>query len=147
VDETATGSVNLFRVRLRRTLFFFERKLMDTVLDLAARRGLALARQDFDTVAAQLHQAFVYVNADGHRLDRDRYLSFLADGPVRWIAQTLEDARVVSTGSVDILLARVVDEVVHDGVQARWEFVTTQIYVQERGARLYLAGHTALPAS
>jgi hypothetical protein len=30
---------------------------------------------------------------------------------------------------------------------ARWEFVTTQTYVQEHGSWLYLGGHTALSAS
>src|SRR5262245_15189434 len=120
---------------------------MDAVLELATLRGLALARRDWDTVAAQLHPRMVYVNANGQRLDRDRYLTFLASGPVRWNAQTLEDVQIVGSGSVRVLVARVVDDVVHDGAPARWEFATTQTYVLENGSWLYLAGHTALPAS
>jgi len=120
---------------------------METVLELAARRGLALASRDWDTVAAQLHPSFVYVNANGQRLDRDRYLEFLAKGPVHWKAQTLEDVQSVGNGPVSVLVARVVDDVVHDGAPARWEFVTTQTYVHEHGSWLYLAGHTALPVS
>jgi hypothetical protein len=119
---------------------------MDSVLELATLRGRALARRDWDTVAAQLHPRLVYVNANGQRLDRDRYLGFLANGP-RWNAQTLEDVELFGNGSVTVLVARVVDDVVHDGLPARWEFVTTQTYVMENDAWLYLAGHTALPAS
>ena len=120
---------------------------MDTVVDLATRRGPALARRDWEAVAAQLHPRFVYVNANGHRLDRDDYLAFLGDGPVRWKAQTLEDVHVFGDGPVRVLVANVVDDVVYDGIPPRWEFVTTQTYVQEHGSWLYLAGHTALSAS
>ena len=49
---------------------------MHPVLELATRRGVALARRDWDVVAAQLHPRFVYVDANGHRLDRDHYLAF-----------------------------------------------------------------------
>ena len=119
---------------------------METVLELATRRGLALARRDWDTVAAQLHRSFVYVNANGQRLDRDGYLAFLTSGPVRWNAQTLEDVQIAGSGPANVLVARVVDDVVQEGVAARWEFVTTQAYVHENGSWLYLAGHTALPA-
>ena len=119
---------------------------METVLELATRRGLALARRDWDTVAAQLHPRLVYVTANGQRLDRDRYLAFLTNGPVSWNAQTLEDVQIVDAGPVKVLAARVVDDVVHDGARARWEFATTQTYVRENGSWLYLAGHTALPS-
>jgi hypothetical protein len=119
---------------------------MDAVLELATLRGSALASRNWETVAAQLHPDFVYVNANGQRLDRDRYLEFLANGPVRWNAQTLEDVRLAGSSSVIVLVARVVDDVVYDGAPARWEFVTTQTYVRGNGAWLYLAGHTALPA-
>ena len=120
---------------------------MDTVLELATRRGVALARRDRDAVAGQLHPRFVYIDANGHRLDRDCYLAFVIDGPVRWNAQALVDVQVVEDGPVTVLVASVVDDVVYDGVPARWEFVTTQTYVRKRRSWLYLAGHTALPAS
>ena len=120
---------------------------MDTVLELATSRGPALARCDWEAVAAQLHPSFVYVNANGHRLDRDDYLAFLGDGPVRWKAQTLEDVHVFGDGPVRVLVANVFDDVVYDGIPARWKFVTTQTYVHECGSWLYLAGHTALPVS
>jgi hypothetical protein len=43
-------------------------------------------------------------------------------------------------------VATIVDDVLYDGRPARWEFVTTQTYVEEDGKWLYLTGHTALPA-
>jgi hypothetical protein len=119
---------------------------MEHVIDLARRRAAALSQRDWDAVAAQLHARFVYVNANGVRLDRSGYLSFLAEGPVRWRAQTLRDIEVAGAGGVAALTATVVDEVAVDGAAARWEFVTTQTYVDEGGAWLYLAGHTAVPA-
>jgi len=115
------------------------------VVDVALRRSDALARSDWDAVAAQLHPCFVYVNANGNRLDRAAYLEFLSAGLVRWNAQTLRDVAVTATGAVAVLTATVVDEVEHQGESARWEFVTTQTYVLESGAWLYLAGHTAVP--
>jgi hypothetical protein len=120
---------------------------MDSALDLANRRAAALARQDWETVAAQLHPLFLYVNASGDRLDREAYLGFLRDGPVRWNGQTLEDAEVTRAGQVAVLVATVVDDVVWNGEPARWTFVTTQTYLSDRGAWSYLAGHTALPAA
>jgi Domain of unknown function (DUF4440) len=119
----------------------------ETVLEVAARRAEALAQQDWETVAAQLHPQFVYVNASGHRLDREAYLGFVRDGPVRWIRQTLEDAEVTGTGKVAVLLATVVDDVVWNGEPARWTFVTTQTYVNDLDAWSYLAGHTAPAAA
>jgi len=120
---------------------------MHPVLELATRRGVALARRDWDVVAAQLHPRFVYVDANGHRLDRDHYLAFLTDGPVRWNAQTLEDVQVFGNAPVSVLVANVFDDVVYDGMPAKWGLVTTQTYVHEYGSWLYLAGHTALSAS
>jgi hypothetical protein len=107
----------------------------------------ALVRRDWSRVAALLHARFLYVNANGHRLGHDDYLAFLADGPVRWKAQTLEDVELAGAGGVAVLVATVVDDVTYDGLPARWKFVTTQTYVEENGAWLYLVGQTALPAS
>jgi hypothetical protein len=115
------------------------------ILAVAERHGLALADRDWDVVAAQLHPAFRYVNANGQRLDREGYLAFLADGPVRWTAQTLVDVEVAADGPVAVLVATVVDDVLFDGGPARWEFVTSQTYVRQGGAWLYLVGQTALP--
>jgi len=117
------------------------------VLSLAERRRLALVDCDWAAVAAQLHPGFRYVNANGQRLDRDGYLAFLADGPVRWTAQTLVEPEVIADGPVAVLVAVVVDDVLDDGRSARCEFVTSQTYVEQGGEWLYLAGHTALPAS
>jgi hypothetical protein len=120
---------------------------VDTIVAVAERRALALVERDWDAVEAQLHPEFLYVDVNGHRLDRDGYLAFLADGPVRWKAQTLEDVHVVAAGALAVLAATVHDDVVFQGEPARWTFVTTQTYVDTDGSWLYLAGHTALPAS
>ena len=119
---------------------------MNPVLSVAECRARALVERDWDAVAAQLHPAFRYVDANGQRLDRDGYLAFLADGPVRWTAQMLIDPEVTADGPVAVLVATVVDDVVYDGRPAQWEFVTSQTYVEQGGAWHYLAGHTALAA-
>ena len=116
-----------------------------TILDLAVRRASALAARDWDEVARQLHPAFLYVNANGDLLDRDTYLAFLADGPLRWNSQSVEDTRVVAAGPVAVLAATVVDDVLYDGQPETRTFVTTQTYVND-GEWLYLAGHTAFRA-
>jgi hypothetical protein len=116
-----------------------------TILDLAMRRASALAARDWDEVAKQLHPTFLYVNATGDLLDREAYLAFVADGPLRWNRQTLEDTSVVTAGPVAVLVATVVDEVLFDGQPEIWSFVTTQTYVND-GEWLYLAGHTAIRA-
>ena len=119
---------------------------MHDVVALADARAAALAAEDWDAVAAQLHPAFLYVNANGHRFDRDAYLAFLRDGPLRWNRQLLEHVSVTSTGTAAVLAANVVDDVLYDGEAVTWRFVTTQTYVDE-GGWLYLAGHTALAAA
>jgi hypothetical protein len=120
---------------------------VNAIVALAGRRALALVERDWDAVAAQLHPGFLYVDANGHRLDRDGYLAFLAQGPVRWQTQTLHDATVAVDGPVAVLAATVVDDVLYEEQPARWEFVTTQTYVERDGEWLYLAGHTALAAA
>ena len=120
---------------------------MDAIVAVAERRALAFVERDWDAVEAQPHPAVVYVNANGRRLDRDGYLAFLAEGPLRWQAQTLGDVMVAVDGQAGVLAATVVDNVLHEGRPTPWEFVTTQTYVQRDGDWLYLAGHTALPAS
>ena len=118
---------------------------MHDVIELANRRAAALAAQDWDAVAEQLHPAFFYVNANGDRLDRDGYLTFLRDGPLRWTRQTLENIHVCVEGTTAVLAATVVDDVIVAGEANRWEFVTTQTYVND-GGWLYLAGQTAVRA-
>lgn len=66
---------------------------------------------------------------------------------MRWQAQTLHDATVAVDGHVAVLAATVVDEVLYAEQPSSWEFVATQTYVEWNGEWLYLAGHTALPAT
>ena len=67
----------------------------------------------------------------------------MRDGPLRWHSQTLEDVRVVSTGSVAVLTATVRDDLEFDDERHELVFRSTQTYVLEGGAWLYLAGQTA----
>ena len=120
---------------------------MHAVLATAERRGRAVVAQDWDAVSAQLHEQFRYVNANGRLLDRRAYLAFLAGGSIRWQQQTLLDPEVAVAGPVGVLVAKLVDDVVYDGRPARWEFVTSQTYVEEGGEWRYVFGHTALPAA
>jgi Domain of unknown function (DUF4440) len=108
----------------------------------AQQRAAALARQDWATIERVLHPEFVYVNAEGIRLTRDDYLAFVRDGPLRWTSQTLEDVQVVSAGSVAVLTATVRDDVMVGDERHELVFMSTQTYVQEGGAWLYLAGQT-----
>ena len=116
---------------------------MHEVVEVAAARGRALVRQDWDALAAALHPDFAYTNAQGIRLGRDEYLAFVRDGPLRWREQRLEDVRVVADAAVAVLTGLVVDDVLVDGEPYELRFVTTQTYVNAAGRWLYLAGHTA----
>jgi ketosteroid isomerase-like protein len=116
------------------------------VRDVAGARAAALAESDWETVRAQLHPDFVYVNAQGIRIGRDEYVAFLSSGPLKWAEQRLDDVRVVVAGDVGVLTATVHDDVWVDGERHELVFVTTQTYVRESGRVLYLAGHTAARA-
>jgi hypothetical protein len=118
---------------------------VDEIVEAARARGRALAEQDWDAFAGLLHPGFVYTNAQGIRIGRDEYLSFVRDGPLRWREQRLEDLHVVAADGVAILTGTVVDDVLVDGEPYELRFVTTQTYVAEAGGWLYLAGHTAPP--
>ena len=43
-----------------------------------------MADADWPALGELLHPDFTYVNAQGMRLDRTEYLSFVAEGPLRW---------------------------------------------------------------
>jgi ketosteroid isomerase-like protein len=116
----------------------------DEVRGVAERRAQALADQDWETLEAQLHREFVYVTAQGGRLDRDGYVAFVRDGPLRWEEQRLEEVQVTETGGVAVLTATVHDRLLVDGERHALTFVTTQTYVRDAGGWRYLAGHTAL---
>ena len=119
----------------------------ETVLEVAARRANALALAGLGDGRRPAPPA-VPLRQRERRPARLRGVpGFLHDGPVRWIRQTLEDAEVIETGPVAVLLATVVDDVVWNGEPARWTFVTTQTYVSDRDAWSYLAGHTAPAAA
>jgi hypothetical protein len=113
------------------------------VREAAASRTTALAEADWATVEAQLHPDFVYVNAQGIRIERADYLQFLRDGPVRWAGQRLEDVKVVVAGDVGVLAATLHDDVFVDGVRHDLTYVTTQTYLWDGDRVRYLAGHTA----
>jgi hypothetical protein len=89
-----------------------------------------------------LHPEFVYVNAQGIRLNRDEYLEFVRDGPLRWAKQTLEEVQVVLVGPVAVLTATVTDDVSIGDERHELVFASTQTYVREGEQWLYLAGQT-----
>jgi hypothetical protein len=116
--------------------------LQRDVIATVRRRAEALAQQDWATVAEHLHPRFTYVNAQGMRLDRDEYLAFVRDGPLRWVEQRLEDVSVIVAGSTAVLVATVYDDVLVDGEPHELSWVSTQTYVEEGGRWLYVAGQT-----
>ena len=112
------------------------------VLRAAAARATALSTQDWPTLDAHLHPAFVYTNSQGSRLTRAEYVDFVRTGPLRWRGQRFEDARVAVDGTAAVLTGVVVDDVLVDGEPYLLRFATTQTYVLVSGAWSYLAGHT-----
>ncbi len=61
---------------------------------LNAKAAALVARSHAD-MAALLDDTFAYVNASGHRVDRDGYLAaFTGDGPLRFISQEISDLEV-----------------------------------------------------
>ena len=113
------------------------------VLDAAARRGVALAQQDWSLVDQLLHADFVYTNSQGTRLGRAEYLDFVRTGPLRWNAQSYDDVAVRVAGATAVLTGVVVDDVVVDGDRHVLRFATTQTYLLLEGRWSYLAGHTS----
>jgi len=79
--------------------------MRDEVIAIAARRAGALAARDWETVREQLHADFRYTTASGDRLDREQYLDFVENGPLRWNEQRLELVDVVVHGDVAVLTA------------------------------------------
>ncbi|GAA2124184.1 nuclear transport factor 2 family protein [Nocardioides bigeumensis] len=108
---------------------------------LGARRGALVAR-DPHRLASLLHPDFVYTNASGRLLDVGGYLDLTVRGPLRWHDQVVEPVTLTRAGGVLVLTGHVVDRVQLDGEHHEWRFATTQVYLEEAGALLYLAGHT-----
>ena len=113
------------------------------VLDAVARRGAALAQQDWSVLDELLDADFIYTNSQGTRLGRAAYLDFVRTGPLRWNAQSYDDVAVRVAGATAVLTGVVVDDVVVDGDPHVLRFATTQIYLLLDGRWSYLAGHTS----
>jgi hypothetical protein len=113
------------------------------VLDAVARRGAALARQDWSVLDELLDADFIYTNSQGTRLGRAEYLDFVRTGPLRWNAQSYDDVAVRVAGATAVLTGVVVDDVVVDGDRHVLRFATTQTYLLLDGRWSYLAGHTS----
>jgi hypothetical protein len=119
-----------------------------TVLDAIRRRSEALVTKDTPALLALHHPAFVYVNASGEVLDRDEYLDrYVRPEDVRWVSQTVRDARVTEAGGT-----AVVTFLVHDVARAGDDeldatFRSTQTWVWSDEGWRCLAGHTSHSSS
>jgi hypothetical protein len=116
----------------------------EPVLDAIRRRSDALVTKDTEALLALHHPAFVYVNASGEVLDRDEYLDrYVQPDDVRWISQTVRDARVTEAGGTAVVtflvhdVARIGD---HDLDET---FRGTQTWVRSDEGWRCLAGHTS----
>jgi hypothetical protein len=124
----------------------------ETVLDAIRRRSDALVTKDTETLLALHHPGFVYVNANGDVLDRDAYLDrYVRPAEVRWISQTVQDARVTEAGTLSDTTVAVVTFLVHDVARAGdyqldETFRSTQTWVRTEEGWRCLAGHTSQPS-
>ncbi len=116
--------------------------LHEAVQIALAGRSRAIVARDADALRDLLHPLFSYTNASGSVLDREGYLDLTVRGPLRWHDQRVDVGSVTRAGEVVVVTGLVEDEVQVEGDVHVWTFATTQVYVEESGRLLYLAGHT-----
>ncbi len=105
-------------------------------------RSRALVARDADALRDQLHPLFTYTNASGSVLDLDGYLDLTVRGTLRWRDQRVDVGSVTRAGEVVVVTGLVEDQVQVGSDVHVWTFATTQVYVEEAGRLVYLAGHT-----
>jgi hypothetical protein len=118
----------------------------ESVLDAIRRRSDALVTKDTDTLLALHHPGFVYVNANGEVLDRDEYLDrYVRPDDVRWISQTVTDARVTAAGAAAVATFLVHDVARAGDYELDETFRSTQTWIRSDEGWRCLAGHTSQP--
>ena len=114
---------------------------VEQVQQAAAARAQALARGDTAALTDLLHPSFVWTSHRGEVFDRDAYLAANSGAGSRWLAQQLDDVRVVVAGDAAVLVAVVRDEVEGSDGAELFRMPVTQTWVREAGRWRCLAGH------
>jgi ketosteroid isomerase-like protein len=115
----------------------------DAVRSVAAERSAALVRKDVAALDRILAPEFVYTNASGEVLDKEKYLArYVRDPNVRWLSQELEDVEVRVAGDIAVVTCRVRDRAEFGGQSLDAAFRSTYVYVREEEGWRCIAGHT-----
>lgn len=117
------------------------------VADAARRRAAALAARDEATLRRLMHPDLQWTTFRGDVLRRDAYIEGNVRGGLVWLAQRLDDVRVVVAGDTAVLTAHVTDEVRRDGADQRFTLRLTLTWVRTPEGWRCLAGHASRPDS
>jgi ketosteroid isomerase-like protein len=113
------------------------------VADAARRRAAALAARDEAALRRLMHPDLRWTTFRGDVLARDAYIEGNVRGSLVWLAQRLDDVRVVVVGDTAVLTARVTDEVRRDGQDQCFTLRLTQTWVRTPEGWQCLAGHAS----
>jgi ketosteroid isomerase-like protein len=115
----------------------------DAVRRVAAERSEALVRRDLAALDRILAPEFVYTNASGEVLDKERYLArYVRDPAVKWLSQEITDVRVRVFGASAVVTCAVRDRAEFQGRPLDASFRSTYAYVRDGRGWRCVAGHT-----
>jgi ketosteroid isomerase-like protein len=99
---------------------------------IVRKRSVALVAGDIETLKQILHEAFVYIDASGNRLDRTSYLeNYVVSNEVEWILQEFEEISIREYGDTAIAACLVHDKLLIDGVEFESRLRATFFYIRQ----------------
>ncbi|MGE0719909.1 MAG: nuclear transport factor 2 family protein [Alphaproteobacteria bacterium] len=106
-------------------------------------KAAALAGRDPHRLAALIDPDFVYVNAMGRRFDRAAYVdTYGGGGPVRFLAQEVEDLEVRDLDGFAIATMRLRDRFEHEGGTFAGSFRSFCVFRRTAAGWLWCGGQT-----
>lgn len=119
----------------------------DAIRQVLAAKADAMVRRSAETLAALLHDDFVYVNASGAKFDKTGYVeTYCTSGKVVFLEQQIDDLSVRTFPGFAVATLTLRDRFSAGGREVRATYRSLCVFAEADGKWLWAAGQT-MPAS
>lgn len=115
----------------------------DAIRQVLVAKADAMVRRSTDTLAALLHDDFVYVNASGRRFDKTGYVeTYCTSGRVVFLEQQIDDLSVREFPGFAVATLTLRDRFSAGGREVQATYRSLCVFADENGKWLWAAGQT-----
>ncbi len=115
----------------------------DAIRQVLVAKADAMVRRSTDTLAALLHDDFVYVNASGRRFDKIGYVeTYCTSGRVVFLEQQIDDLSVREFPGFAVATLTLRDRFSAGGREVQATYRSLCVFADENGKWLWAAGQT-----